>query len=101
MASLDPKAQNELLEEVEEVFTVADNDMLDKPISDKDVKASLLSANRNSSPGSDGITYLVYLTCWKAPRAAPERRHQRDRQGRQVARVHAELLLGVFSKIGE
>lgn len=80
---------------------MADNDMLDKPISDKDVKASLLSANRNSSPGSDGITYLVYLTCWKAPRAAPERRHQRDRQGRQVARVHAELLLGVFSKIGE
>ena len=66
MASLDPKAQNELLEEVEEVFTVADNDMLDKPISDEDVKASLLSANRNSSPGSDGITYLVYLTCWKA-----------------------------------
>ena len=66
VASLDPKAQNELLEGVEEVFTEADNAMLDKPITDEDVKASLLSTNRNSAPGSDGITYLVYLTCWKA-----------------------------------
>ena len=49
---------------MEEVFTEADNAMLDKPITDEDVKASLLSANRNSAPGSDGITYLVYLTCW-------------------------------------
>ena len=66
MASLDPKAQNELLEGVEEVFTEGDNAKLDKPITDEDVKASLLSVNRNSTPGSDGITYLVYLTCWKA-----------------------------------
>ena len=35
-----------------------------KPITNEDVKASLLCANRNSAPGSDGITYLVYLTCW-------------------------------------
>merc|ERR1712147_253599 len=34
------------------------------PISDEDVKASLLFANRNSSPGSDGLTYLTYLACW-------------------------------------
>ena len=66
VASLDPKAQNELLEGVEEVFTEADNAMFEKPITDKEVEASLLSANRNSAPGSDGITYLVYLTCWNA-----------------------------------
>ena len=66
MASLDPKAQNELLEGVEEVFTEGDNAKLDKPITDEDVKASLLSVNRNSTPGSDGITCLVYLTCWNA-----------------------------------
>ena len=66
VASLDPRAQNDLLEGVEEVFTESDNSMLEKPITDEDVKASLLSANRNSAPGSDGITYLVYLTCWNA-----------------------------------
>ena len=38
--------------------------MLDKDISDEDVKASLLSANRHSSPGSNGISYLTYLACW-------------------------------------
>ena len=49
---------------MDEVFTEADNKLLDNPISDEDVKASLLSANRNSSPGSDGLTYLTYLACW-------------------------------------
>ena len=61
---LDSKAQEELLSFVDVVFTEADNKLLDKPISDEDVKASLLSANRNSSPGSDGLTYLTYLVCW-------------------------------------
>merc|ERR1712173_468652 len=61
---LDSKAQEELLSWVEEVFTAADNKLLDSPITDEDVKASLLSANRNSSPGSDGLTYLTYLACW-------------------------------------
>merc|ERR1712004_497000 len=56
--------QEELLSFVDEVFTEADNKLLDNPISDEDVKASLLSANRNSSPGSDGLTYLTYLVCW-------------------------------------
>merc|ERR1712004_616922 len=54
----------ELLSFVDVVFTEADNKLLDKPISDEDVKASLLSANRNSCPGSDGLTYLTYLVCW-------------------------------------
>ena len=49
---------------MDEVFTEADNKLLDKAISDEDVKASLLCANRNSSPGSDGLTYLTYLACW-------------------------------------
>merc|ERR1712173_50407 len=61
---LDSKAQEELLSFVDVVFTEADNKFLDMPISDEDVKASLLSANRNSSPGSDGLTYLTYLACW-------------------------------------
>ena len=56
----------ELLSFVDKVFTDEDNKMLDNPISDEDVKASLVSANRNSSPGSDGLTYLTYLTCWEA-----------------------------------
>ena len=63
---LDSDAQEELLSFVDVVFTDEDNKMLDKPISDEDVKASLVSANRNSSPGSDGLTYLTYLTCWEA-----------------------------------
>ena len=63
---LDPKAQEELLSFVDEVFTEADNKLLDNPISDEDVKASLVSANRNSSPGSDGLTYLTYLACWES-----------------------------------
>ena len=63
---LDSKAQEELLSFVDEVFTAADNKLLDSPITDEDVKASLLSANRNSSPGSDGLTYLTYLTCWES-----------------------------------
>merc|ERR1712173_310668 len=61
---LDSKAQEELLSFVDVVFTEADNKFLDMPISDEDVKASLVSANRNSSPGSDGLTYLTYLACW-------------------------------------
>ena len=63
-STLDTNAQEELLAFVEEVFTEADNKLLDKAISDEDVKASLLCANRNSSPGSDGLTYLTYLACW-------------------------------------
>ena len=65
-SSLDINAQEDLLEFVEEVFTEADNNMLDKDISDEDVKASLLCANRHSSPGSDGISYLTYLACWNS-----------------------------------
>ena len=65
-SSLDTNAQEDLLEFVEEVFTEADNNMLDKAISDEDIKASLLCANRNSSPGSDGITHLTYLSCWNS-----------------------------------
>ena len=49
---------------MEEVFTAEDNKLLDSPITDEDVKASLQSANRNSSPGSDGLTYQTYLACW-------------------------------------
>ena len=65
-STLDTNAQEELLAFVEEVFTEADNKLLDKAISDEDVKASLLCANRNLSPGSDGITYLTYLSCWNS-----------------------------------
>ena len=61
---LDERAQRELLEQVDRVFTDQDNQMLDKPITNEEVWESLLRANRSSSPGSDSISYSVYIHCW-------------------------------------
>ena len=61
---LDERAQRELLEQVDKVFTDQDNQMLDKPITNEEVWESLLRANRSSSPGSDSISYSVYIHCW-------------------------------------
>ena len=62
--ALDPEAQEELLENLTEVFTKDDNEMLEKDITDEEVKESLLRANRSSAPGSDGLSYSVYIQCW-------------------------------------
>ena len=64
--NLDHVAQEELLESVNEVFTKHDNEMLEKDITDEEVKESLLMANRASSPGSDGLTFSVYIHCWQS-----------------------------------
>ena len=63
-AVLDDNAQQTLLGEVERVFTEEDNEMLSAVISKEELKKLLWQANVNSSPGSDGLTYLVYKECW-------------------------------------
>ena len=59
-ANLDPVAQVALLDHVEEVFTKRDNDRLIAPVTREEVWESVLTSNVNSSPGTDGITSLVY-----------------------------------------
>ena len=53
-----------LLNEVEVVFKEDDNTMMDAIPSKEEVKKRLWECNVNSSPGSDGLTYLVYKECW-------------------------------------
>ena len=52
--------------DVEEEFTDEDNKMLEAEITDEEVKLSLQKSNKTSSPGSDGITFLVYEHCWSS-----------------------------------
>ena len=61
---LDEEAQKQLLREVNPVFTEEDNKMLGKQPTKEEVKERLWRTNMNSSPGSDGLTYLVYKECW-------------------------------------
>ena len=53
-AELDKTAQEQLLDEVKEVFTAKDNEMLEAEISDEEVTESLRKS----------ITFLVYDQCW-------------------------------------
>ena len=53
-AELDKTAQEQLLDEVKEVFTAKDNEMLEAEISDKEVTESLRKS----------ITFLVFDQCW-------------------------------------
>ena len=64
--TLQPNAQEELLDNLTEVFTKEDNEMLEKEITDDEVKESLLKANRSSAPGSDGLSFLLYIQCWES-----------------------------------
>ena len=63
---LDEEEQEELLKEVEEVFTEKDNEMLEKEITDQEIKESLGKCNSNSAPGTDGLTFLTYAQCWQS-----------------------------------
>ena len=63
-AKLDTTAQDKLLEDVTEVFTAKDNEMLDAEITDAEVKESLRRSNKSAAPGCDSITFLVYEQCW-------------------------------------
>ena len=63
-AMLDPVAQRVLLEEVEPVFTDADNEMI-CALPDKDeVKEVVWSSNQHAAPGTDGLTAYLYRQCW-------------------------------------
>ena len=57
-------SQQLLLAEVEPVFSLEDNTMMAAVPSKEEVKKRLWECNVNSSPGSDGLTYLVYKECW-------------------------------------
>ena len=61
---LDLAAQTCLLNEVESVFTEADNLMLSAPATKQEVKDAIAASNLHASPGTDGITSLLYNTCW-------------------------------------
>ena len=63
-AVLDEAAQDLLLAEVQPVFTPADNILLCKATTKKEVEETLSEANLHAAPGSDGITSFVYKECW-------------------------------------
>ena len=62
--ALDINAQNQLLSEVSEVFTEEDNAGLIKEVTKEEVKKSVFSSNLNAAPGTDGLTNVVYKSCW-------------------------------------
>ena len=62
---LDAAAQDLLLAEVEPVFTAADNALLCKKATKKEVHETLSEANLHAAPGSDGITSFLYKECWE------------------------------------
>ena len=62
--NLYPSAQARLLNEVKPVFTEEDNRMLLTPPSQEEVKEVLWSCNLNASPGTDGISALLYKVHW-------------------------------------
>ena len=63
-AFLNTAAQAILLEEVNQVFTEADNTMLEKFPTKNEVKEVLFKSNLNAAPGTDGITSLLYHDHW-------------------------------------
>ena len=63
-ANLSSAAQDELLAEVEPVFTETDNTMMKKMPDKKEVKESVWSANQHAAPGTDGLTTYLYYSCW-------------------------------------
>ena len=63
-ASLCNVSQEELLKDVQPVFTKKDNDMLRKSPSKDEVKKSIWTANLHAAPGTDGLTTFLYYICW-------------------------------------
>ena len=62
---LDPLAQQELLRDVQPVFTVEDNKMMTKLPSKDDVKLSVSTSNLHAAPGTDGLSSFLYHHCWE------------------------------------
>ena len=63
-AHLDQAAQQALLDEVEHVFTDADNLMLCKLPAKEEVKEVIWDSNQHAAPGTDGLTVFLYRQCW-------------------------------------
>ena len=57
-------ARDILLDEVEHVFTDADNENFAKIPDEKEVKKVLDSSNLLAAPGTDSIPSLLYHECW-------------------------------------
>ena len=64
-ATLDPVAQETLLNEVNPVFTDEDNQMFLSPPTKNDIWETICESNLQAAPGSDGIPSLFYKECWK------------------------------------
>ena len=64
-AKLDHDAQQALLQEVEPVFSDADNEMLCKVTNKTEVKEVLWSSNQHAAPGTDGLTAYLYCQNWE------------------------------------
>ena len=91
-AELDKTAQEQLLDEVKEVFTAKDNEMLEAEISDEEVTESLRKS----------ITFLVYDKCVLAqPGQRPVQCDQRSGQSRTPDRIHETLIHGLQPKAWE
>ena len=63
-AILNEAAQQELLSEIQPVFTPADNKLMKKRPDKAEVKQSVWSANLHAAPGTDGLTTFLYYECW-------------------------------------
>ena len=63
-AVLNFEDQGILLEEVEQVFTEADNTMMNKLPTKNEIKEVLFNSNLRAAPGTDGITSLLYHDHW-------------------------------------
>ena len=63
-AQLDADAQAALLNEVDQVFTAADNKMLLSAPTKKEVEETLSASNLHAAPGTDGLTSYFYKECF-------------------------------------
>ena len=62
---MDGDAQQQLLQELQPVFTPEDNAMLSMLPTKQEVKRSIAIANLHAAPGTDGITSYFYHHCWE------------------------------------
>ena len=61
---LDKAAQQALLNEVDTVFTDANNDMLTTAPTKQEVLDTLEASNLHAAPGTDGLTSYFYKECF-------------------------------------
>ena len=61
---LDKTAQSILLQEVEKVFTEADNQLLLSLPTKDEIYKNICESNLHAAPGTDGLTTFLYKECW-------------------------------------